>query len=159
MRLLDIAGSGDRKNCKTCHYNDQHAHIAREKSTRFRAGQLHTGCPAKVSRVHYQCFENKHKGNGRDRKKDATQSDGQQTDQKTNKTGDQARDSDLQKDRCCEGQMHHQRCIGACANECRHTEVHVSGVAAQNIPSACQYDRLQDNKAREKQIIVSARQS
>ena len=154
LRALDPARDRDRHDHQRQHQQEQILDIGADPRDLVRPDDVGAARAADIVPVDDEGLQHDRERERGDGEEGAAQPQRQVAHAEPDDARHDAADHDQDRDRHRERLVEEHRGIGAHGKECRRAEIHVAGVAAENIPGGRQHDELQHGIAGEEHVIV-----
>ena len=154
LRALDAARDGERDHHQRQHQQEQILDVGPDQPDLVRADDIGAARAADIVPVDDERLQHDGERERRDGEKGAAQPQRQIAHAEPDDARDDAADHDQDRDRQRVGFVEEDRRIGAEREERRRAEIHVAGIAAEDVPGGRQHDELQHGVAGEEHVIV-----
>ncbi len=155
LRALDAARDRERDDDQCQHQQEQILDIGAEPRDLGRADDVGAARAADIVPVDDERLQHDRERERRDREERAAQPQRQIAHAEPDDARDHAADHDQDRDRHLKELVEEHGRIRAHRKERRRAEVHVAGIAAENVPGGGQHDELQHGVAGEEHVVVA----
>ena len=130
-------------------------HVIADQPDAVRPDHIGAARAAEIAPVDHQGLQHDRERERRDGEEGAAQPQRQIAHAETGQAGHDAAEQHQQRNRQRIGLVKEHRRIGAEREEGGRAEIHIAGIAAQNVPGLRQHDELEDHVAGEECVVVA----